>query len=397
MRRPTTPPSADGAAPRAATGDLLALVRSLTAKKVRPSAAEEEDAARFPRGLFSELSQLGLLSLPFPAHHGGGDQSFEVYLQVLEEMAAARLTVGLGISVHTLACEALASFGTEEQKERFLPAMLGGGMLGAYSLSEASAGSDAGALVTRARRDGDTWVLDGAKAWVTHGGIADFYTVLARTGDAGSGPRGITAFLVPADGAGLTAAEPYRKMGLTGSPTTALTLDGVRVADDRRIGDEGRGFGIALAVLDSARLGVAACATGVARAALDTACDYVSARRQFGQPVADFQGVRFMLADMATRIEAGRALFLSAARRRDAGLPYTREAAMAKLFCTDTAMAVTTDAVQLLGGNGYTRDYPAERFMREAKVMQIGEGTNQIQRLVIARDLLSSRRGPGLP
>ncbi|WP_411139706.1 acyl-CoA dehydrogenase family protein [Streptomyces sp. x-80] len=365
--------------------DLLTLVRELAEREIRPTAAEEEDAGRFPREIFTLLSESGLLSLPYAEEFGGGNQPYEVYLQVLEELAAARLTVGLGVSVHTLACHALAGYGSEQQRAEHLPAMLGGGLLGAYCLSEPSAGSDAASLTTRAVRDGDTWTLDGTKAWITHGGVADFYTVLARTGV--SGPRGITAFLVPGDAEGLSAAQPERKMGMKGSPTAQLHFDGVRVPDSRRLGDEGQGFAIALSALDSGRLGIAACAIGVAQAALDEALGYVASRHQFGRPIADFQGLRFMLADMATQVEAGRALYLAAARLRDADLPFAKEAAMAKLFCTDTAMRVTTDAVQLLGGYGYTADFPAERYMREAKVLQIVEGTNQIQRMVIARHL----------
>ncbi|MFF8833075.1 acyl-CoA dehydrogenase family protein [Streptomyces sp. NPDC015131] len=366
--------------------DLIALVRDIVQREVAPRAAEEEDAGVFPRALFSLLSDSGLLGLPYDSAFGGGDQPYEVYLQVLEELAAARLTVGLGVSVHSLSCHALAGYGTKEQRAEHLPAMLGGGLLGAYCLSEPSSGSDAASLRTRAVRDGDDWVLGGTKAWITHGGVADFYTVLARTG--GEGPRGITAFLVPGDAEGLSAAVPEKKMGMKGSPTAQLHFDGVRVPDARRIGDEGQGFAIALSALDSGRLGIAACAVGVAQAALDEAVTYATGRQQFGRPIADFQGLRFMLADMATRVEAGRALYLSAARLRDAGLPFSREAAMAKLFCTDAAMGVTTDAVQVLGGYGYTADFPVERFMREAKVLQIVEGTNQIQRMVIARHIV---------
>jgi alkylation response protein AidB-like acyl-CoA dehydrogenase len=365
--------------------DLISLVRDIARQEIVPKAAEEEDAGRFPREIFTLLSASGLLGLPYDGEHGGGDQPYEVYLQVLEEFAAARLTIGLGVSVHTLASYALAAYGTKEQQIEHLPAMLGGGLLGAYCLSEPSSGSDAASLRTKAVRDGDEWVITGTKAWITHGGVADFYTVMARTGE--EGPRGITAFLVPGDAAGLSAAPPEKKMGMKGSPTAQVHFDGVRVSDDRRIGDEGQGFAIALAALDSGRLGIAACAIGLAQAALDEALAYATGRQQFGRPIADFQGLRFMLADMATQIEAGRALYLSAARLRDAGRPFARQAAMAKLHCTDTAMTVTTDAVQILGGYGYTADFPAERYMREAKVLQIVEGTNQIQRMVIARHL----------
>lgn len=365
--------------------DLISLVRDIAQREIAPNAAEEEDAGRFPREVFTLLSESGLLGLPYDVEYGGGDQPYEVYLQVLEELAAVRLTVGLGVSVHTLASYALATYGTKQQQVEHLPAMLGGGLLGAYCLSEPASGSDAASLRTKAVRDGDGWVITGTKAWITHGGIADFYTVMARTGE--EGPRGITAFLVPGDAEGLSAAAPEKKMGMKGSPTAQVHFDGVRVSDERRVGDEGQGFAIALSALDSGRLGIAACAIGVAQAALDEAVAYATERRQFGKPIADFQGLRFMLADMATQIEAGRALYLTAARLRDAGRPFAKQAAMAKLHCTDTAMKVTTDAVQILGGYGYTADFPAERYMREAKVLQIVEGTNQIQRMVIARHL----------
>ncbi|MDJ0380932.1 acyl-CoA dehydrogenase family protein [Streptomyces sp. G-G2] len=379
------PQPVDRQLPTEESRDLLALVREIAQREIRPRAAEEEDSGRFPREVFTLLSEAGLLGLPYAGDFGGGDQPYEVYLQVLEELAAARLTVGLGVSVHSLACHGLAGYGTKEQQAEHLPAMLGGGLLGAYCLSEPAAGSDAASLVTKAVRDGDDWILTGTKAWITHGGVADFCTVLARTGVPG--PKGITAFLVPGDAPGLTAAVPEKKMGMKGSPTAQLHFDGVRVPDARRIGEEGQGFTIALAALDAGRLGIAACAVGVAQAALDEALAYALDRKQFGHPIADFQGLRFMLADMATKIEAGRALYLSAARLRDAGKPFSRQAAMAKLFCTDAAMAVTTDAVQVLGGYGYTADFPVERLMREAKVLQIVEGTNQIQRMVIARHL----------
>ncbi|GGV46999.1 acyl-CoA dehydrogenase family protein [Streptomyces griseoflavus] len=365
--------------------DLISLVRDIAQREIAPRAAEEEDAGRFPRELFTLLSESGLLGLPYDAEYGGGEQPYEVYLQVLEELAMARLTVGLGVSVHTLASYALAAFGSKEQRTEHLPAMLGGGLLGAYCLSEPASGSDAASLRTRAVRDGDDWVITGTKAWITHGGVADFCTVMARTGE--EGPRGITAFLVPGDAEGLSAAVPEKKMGMKGSPTAQIHFDGVRVPDTRRVGEEGQGFAIALSALDGGRLGIAACAIGLAQAALDEALGYAAERRQFGKPIADFQGLRFMIADMATQIEAGRALYLAAARLRDAGRPYAKQAAMAKLHCTDTAMRVTTDAVQILGGYGYTADFPAERYMREAKVLQIVEGTNQIQRMVIARHL----------
>lgn len=385
MPERTLQQSVDRQLPTDEARDLFSLVRELVQREIAPRAAEEEDAGRFPREVFTLLSDSGLLGLPYASEFGGGDQPYEVYLQVLEELAAARLTVGLGVSVHSLSCHALAGYGTKEQQAEHLPAMLGGGLLGAYCLSEPASGSDAASLRTKAVRDGDDWVITGTKAWITHGGVADFYTVLARTG--GEGARGISAFLVPGDAEGLSAALPEKKMGMKGSPTAQIHFDGVRVSDARRIGEEGQGFAIALSALDGGRLGIAACAIGVAQAALDEALRYATERQQFGRPIADFQGLRFMLADMATQIEAGRALYLAAARLRDAGRPFSKQAAMAKLLCTDAAMKVTTDAVQVLGGYGYTADFPVERFMREAKVLQIVEGTNQIQRMVIARHL----------
>ncbi|MFF3003400.1 acyl-CoA dehydrogenase family protein [Kitasatospora sp. NPDC057940] len=365
--------------------ELLSLTRDLVQRELQPRAAEDEAAGRFPREVFRTLGEAGLLSLPYDEKYGGGGQPYEVYLQVLEELAAGWLAVGLGVSVHTLSCHALAGFGTEEQRGRWLPGMLSGEQLGAYCLSEPQSGSDAAALRTRADLDGDAYVVNGTKAWITHGGRADFYSALVRTGDEGS--KGISCLLVPGDAQGLSAAQSEHKMGMRSSPTAQLHFDAARVSRERLIGEEGQGFQIALAALDSGRLGIAACAVGVAQAALDLAVDYARTRRQFGRPIAEFQGLSFMLADMATQIEAGRALYLSAARLRDAGLPFSKEAAMAKLFCTDAVMRVTTDAVQVLGGYGYTQDFPAERYMREAKVLQIVEGTNQIQRLVIGRHL----------
>ncbi len=365
--------------------ELIALVRDIADAELAPRADAAEAAGEYPRELVRTLGRSGLLGLPYDE---GGGQPYEVYLQVVEEVAARWATVGLSLSVHTLSCWPLAAFGTPEQRKRWLPEMAGGELLGAYCLSEAHAGSDAAALSTRAARDGDEYVLTGAKAWITHAGLADFYTVMARTSD--DGPRGISCFLVPADTSGLSFGALERKMGLTGSPTRVVNLDGVRLPADHRIGAEGEGFTIALAALDSGRLGISACATGIAQAALDAATSFAKQREQFGKPIIDHEGVGFLLADMTAAVESARATYLAAARRRDAHLPYTRAASVAKLVATDNAMRVTTDAVQVLGGSGYTRDFPVERYFREAKVMQIFEGTNQIQRLVIARQIARS-------
>jgi alkylation response protein AidB-like acyl-CoA dehydrogenase len=375
----------DRVAPTSEAAELFALVRDLADKEVAPRADEMEAASEFPRDVFRTLGQAGLLGLPYDERYGGGAQPYEVYLQVVEELARAWLCVGLGVSVHTLACYPVAQYGTDEQRHRWLPGMVGGDQLGAYCLSEPQSGSDAAALATRAVADGDDYVINGTKAWVSHGGVADFYNVLVRTGDDGA--RGISALLTPAATAGLKPARPEHKMGMRSSVTTQIAFDGARVPRDNLIGAEGEGFAIAMTALDGGRLGIAACAVGVAQAAFDVALRYASQREQFGKPIIDFQGVSFMLADMATGIEAARALYLAAARRRDAGQSYRRQAAMSKLFASDVAMRVTTDAVQVLGGYGYVEDYRVERYMREAKVLQIVEGTNQIQRLVIGRSL----------
>lgn len=371
------------------TRDLLSLAHQIAQGELAPAAAGAEEAAEFPRDALRTLGRAGLMSLTQPEEYGGSGLPYEPYLRVLEELSRAWLTVGISVSVHSLSVFPLLEAGTEEQKAEWLPMMLSGETLGAYCLSESHSGSDAAALRTRAERDGDDYVITGAKAWITHGGVADFYTVMTRTSD--DGHRGITCILVPSDAAGLSFAAPERKMGATASRTAGVILDGVRVPASHRIGDEGAGFPLAMAALDAGRLGIAACAVGLAQAALDAAAAYAQERRQFGRPIADFQGLQFMLADMATQVEAARALYREAARRRDAGEAFSRQAAMAKLFATDAAMKVTTDAIQVLGGYGYTRDFPVERYFREAKVLQIVEGTNQVQRMVIARDLTAPR------
>ena len=370
--------------PTQEAADLLDLTRQLAREELAPRVAQAEADEAFPREVFRTLGRVGLLGLPYGEDVGGGGQSYEVYLQVLEEIAAVWASVGVGVSVHGLSCFGLATVGTPEQQQ-WLPEMLGGELLGAYCLSEPHAGSDPAAMRTKAVRDGDSYVLTGDKAWTTHGGHADFYKVMARTSDHRS--RGISCFLVPADTAGLSADPAERKMGLTGSTTATMRFEGVRVDADRLLGAEGDGLSIALAGLDAGRLGIAAVATGLAQGALDDAVAYAKERETFGVPIIDHQGLGFLLADMAAAVETSRAVYLAAARLKDAGQPYGRQASVAKLVATDNAMKVTTDAVQVLGGYGYTRDFPVERYMREAKVMQIFEGTNQLQRLVISRAL----------
>ena len=370
--------------PTPEAADLIRLVREFATEELAPRAAEAEATGTFPREVFRQLGQLGLLGLPYPESEGGGGQPYEVYLQVLEELASVWASVAVGTSVHALSCFGLATRGTDEQRQRWLPDLLGGELLGAYCLSEPHAGSDPAAMTTRAVRDGDDYVITGAKAWTTHGGEADYYKVLARTSDDRGG---ISCFLVPADAAGLTADPPEHKMGLMGSTTATMRFDHVRVPAERRLGDEGEGLKIALAGLDAGRLGIAACATGLAQGALDRAVAYAEEREAFGRKIIEHEGLAFVLADMEAAVQSARAMTLHAARLKDQGLPYSREASIAKLVATDNAMRVTTDAVQVLGGYGYTKDFPVERYMREAKVMQIFEGTNQIQRLVISRSL----------
>jgi alkylation response protein AidB-like acyl-CoA dehydrogenase len=380
------------------TRALFELTTELADEVLRPRVDAAERDGSFPREEFRVLGRAGLLALPYPERFGGGGQPYQTYLQVVEELSRAWLAVGLGVSVHTLTCFPLVTAGTAEQQQGWLPGLLGGEQLGAYCLSEPASGSDAAALRTTAKVSGTDYLLDGVKAWISHAGQADFYTVFARTSGDHEGPdraKGISCLHVPAQTPGVSAAAPEHKMGMRASVTAQMIFDGARVPAGHLVGDEGGGFALALAALDAGRLGIAACATGVAQAALDTAVGWARERRQFGRPIADFQGLSFLLADMATAVEAARALYLSAARRKDQGLPYGTQAAMAKLFASDAAMRVTTDAVQVLGGYGYVEDFPAARLMREAKVLQIVEGTNQIQRVVIGRSLTRELRAAG--
>lgn len=381
------PPAIERELPTDESRSLLELTTHLVRAELLPRVDKAEEMADFPRDVFATLGETGILGLPYPEEFGGGGQPAMVYLQVIEELARGWLTVGMGTSVHLLACNGLATAGTAQQRAEWLPKMLTGS-LGAFCLSEAHAGSDIAQLRTTARRAGNEYEINGSKAWITHGPVADFYLVFARTGDAGSGGRGLSAFHVPACLPGLTADPPEHKMGLRGSLTSGVTFDHVRIPAGNLIGAEGDGMRIALAALDAGRLGIAACATGLAQSALDVALRYAVEREAFGSRIVDFQGVGFMLADAAAGIEGARQLYLAAARRKDAGLSYSAQASIAKLTATDMCMKVTTDMVQVLGGAGYVADYPVERFMREAKVLQILEGTNQIQRTVILKSLL---------
>ncbi len=366
--------------------ELLELTREIATKELAPQVQEAEEAGEFPASAYQLLGRSGLLSLPFAEEHGGGGQPYEVYLQVVEEIAAAWPSVGVGTSVHSLTATALAANGSDQLKDEWLPRMLGGDWLGAYCLSEPQAGSDVSAIRTAAVRDGDEYVVTGTKQWISNGSCADYYILFART--APDPKRGLSAFVVPDGIPGMSFGAPEKKMGLACDVTTQVLFDGARIPAANLIGEEGRGMQVALSALDAGRLGIAAVATGIAQAALTHSVDYSKERIQFGSPISDNQGLQFMLADMAADVERARASYLHAARLKDAGRPFSRQASIAKLTATDAAMRVATDAIQVFGGNGYTREYPVERLFRDAKVTQIFEGTNQIQRMVIARDLL---------
>jgi alkylation response protein AidB-like acyl-CoA dehydrogenase len=367
---------------------LVGLAREFADEVALPAASGYEERSEDPAALYKQLAELGLTGIPYPERWGGGGQPYSTYLMLVEELARAYLGLAIGLSVHTLCAFAIASFGSDSLKDDVLTRLCSGDWFGAYSLSEPSSGSDAAALQTRAERQDDVYRLTGSKVFCTRGDEADAVLVMARTG--GAGAKGISAFIVEKGTTGFGGSKKEEKMGWRSSPTWMLQLDNAPVPQARLVGDEGQGFRIALASLDSGRLGIAACSIGVAQRALDEALRFTGEREQFGAPVNRNQGLQFMLADMSTQIEAGRSLYRYAAALRDAGEDYSVAAAQAKLFCSDTAMRVTTDAVQLHGGYGYIKEYPVERLMREAKGLQIVEGTNQIQRLVIGRRLTSS-------
>lgn len=365
---------------------LLELTREIATKELAPQVHAAEEAAEFPAGAYRLLGRAGLLSLPFDEEYGGGGQPYEVYLQVVEEIGRAWPSVGVGTSVHSLTATVVAANGSDELKQEWLPRMLSGDWLGAYCLSEPQAGSDVSAIKTSAVRQGDEYVVSGTKQWISNGSCADYYILFART--APDPKRGLSAFIVRDGTPGMSFGAPEKKMGLACDVTTQVLFDGARIPAAQQIGEEGRGMQVALSALDAGRLGIAAVATGIAQAALEYAVEYSKERFQFGSPISDNQGLQFMLANMAAEVERSRASYLHAARLKDAGLPFSRQASVAKVTATDAAMSVTTDAIQVFGGNGYTREYPVERLFRDAKVTQIFEGTNQIQRMVIARDLL---------
>lgn len=373
--------------------EIRRLARDYAQRELAPLAAERDRESRFDREMVNQMAELGFLGMLIPEQYEGLGLDAQSYLLALEEIAVADASAAVLLSVHnSLPSQMILGFGSEEQRRKFLPPMARGEMLGAFCLSEPEAGSDAGSLRTQATRDGSDWLLNGTKAWVTHGNEAGVLLCMARTDtpEKRMGSKGISTFILTPDLPGFHLTKKENKLGLRSSPTLQIVLDNCRVPGDRLVGEEGRGFGYALSSLDHGRMGIAAQAIGIARAALESSARYVGERKQFGRPIADFQAIQFKLADMATRISAARTLLHSAAAAKQRGEKITRFSSMAKLFATETAMWVTTQAVQIHGGYGYVTDYPVERFMRDAKVTEIYEGTSEIQRIVIARETLAA-------
>ena len=361
-------------------------VARFTAETIAPIAAEDDQAKRFRREVFDAMAGLGITGITTPEPFGGAGLGFREYVIVVEEIAKASVPYAVVLAVTGLPQQILKFAGTDAQKERWLRPLAEGKLLGAFALTEPSVGSDAANLKTTATKSGSDWVLSGQKMFITSAGYADVYVVFARTG--GPGAKGISSFLVSKDDKGMTVGAPEKKMGWHSSPLAQLFFEDCRIPGDRLLGAEGDGFRHAMQALDSGRITIAASSLGLMRGALEACLKYAKERTAFGKPITDFQAIQFMLADMDQRIEASARLVEHVAALRDAGHPFSREAAITKCFATDSAMAVTTDAVQVFGGYGYLQDYPVERMMRDAKVLQIVEGTNQIQRVVIARELL---------
>ena len=367
--------------------EIQALAREFADTEIVPNAGDWDRKHRFPRQLFTKLGELGLMGVCVPEALGGAGADFIAYVLVLEELSRADAGVGVTVAVHTSAATLpIVMFGTEEQKARFVPPLARGEGIGAFALTEPGSGSDAGSLRTTATPDGDGWRLSGTKQWCTNGSHASTFLLFARTDPATEGARGVSAFVVDAEHVEVTREE--EKLGLHSSSTADLRLDEVRIDGDRLLHEERKGFAVAMATLDGGRIGIAAQAVGIAQAALDTARSYALEREQFGKKIAEHQAIQFKLADMATEIAAARQLTHRAAWLKQAGLPHGAEGAMAKLFASRVAVQASQEAIQVLGGYGYTREFPAERYYRDAKITEIYEGTSEIQRIVIARDLL---------
>jgi len=373
--------------------EIRSLARRFADEKIAPHAAAWDRDHTFPRELYTDLGELGLMGVCVPEEEGGAGADFLSYILVLEELSRADAGVGVTVAVHTSAVTLpILAFGTEEQQRRFVPDLASGHVLGSFALTEAGSGSDAGALRTTAAREEGGWRLDGAKQWITNGSHAGTFLVFARTDPATAGTGGVSAFLV--DGRDVEVTREEEKLGLNSSSTADIRLDGVLVGDDRLLYEENRGFRVAMVTLDGGRIGIAAQAVGIAQAAYDAARAYALEREQFGSRLADMQAIQFKLADMATEIAAARALTHRAAWLKQNGLPHTVEGAQAKLFASSVARRQTGEAIQVLGGYGYTKEFPVERYYRDAKVTEIYEGTSEIQRLVIARRLVSEAQEP---
>jgi alkylation response protein AidB-like acyl-CoA dehydrogenase len=364
------------------------------ARELAPTVAIRDEEERYDRSLFDRMGELGLTGLPYPEEYGGAGLGTFPWVLACEEIAVADMGMAVSLSVHVLSQLCILSFGTDEQKSRYLPSMTAGRTLGAFALTEPQAGSDASAIALRADLDGDDYLLTGTKVWITNGADADVVVVFA-TIDRSRGREGITAFIVERDTPGFRVGAHERKMGIRDSVSVELVFDGARVPTANRLGDEGQGLKVALSALGAGRISIAACCVGVGRAALEHAARYATQRSQFGRPIAEQEMVQAMLADGVTAVEAARLLTWRAARLRDAGQPINAASSMAKMFASDTAMKVATDAVQIYGGAGYSRENPVERFMRDAKGAQIYEGTNQIHRLIVAQHLIEEMRRGG--
>ncbi len=365
------------------------MVRSFAEAEVAPSARERDEEERFDRALmYDRLAELGLTGIVFPEEYGGAGADYISYAIAVEELSRVCGSTGVTLSAHLSLCaNPIYMFGTEAQKQKFLVPLAKGEKMGAFGLTEPSAGSDAGGTKTTATKDGNDWILNGSKIFITNAGEAEIYVVLARSDKSAEKHRGISAYIVEKGTPGFSFGKKEAKMGIRSSPTMELVFDNCRIPGENLLGQEGQGFKVAMKTLDGGRIGIASQALGIAQGALDAAIAYTKDREQFNKPVASFQGVQFQLADMATQVEAARLLIYNAAYRASAGLSYSQESAMAKLFASETAMRVTTQAVQLHGGYGYTREFPVERMMRDAKITEIYEGTSEIQRVVIGAAL----------
>ncbi|XVG95470.1 acyl-CoA dehydrogenase [Eubacteriales bacterium KG127] len=363
-------------------------VRAFATAEVEPIAAEIDAEHRFPEETVEKMAKYGFMGIPFPTELGGAGGDHVSYAITVEELSRVCGSTGVIVSAHTsLCCWPIFHWGTKEQKEKYLPKLLSGEHLGAFGLTEPNAGTDAAGQQTKAELDGEEWVLNGAKVFITNGGYADVFVVMAMT-DKSKGNHGITAFIVEKGDPGFSIGKTEDKLGICASSTTELIFQNCRIPKDRLLGGVGKGFKVAMSTLDGGRIGIASQALGIAQGALDVTIDYLKARKQFGRKLAQFQALQFEVADMATRIEAARLLVYKAADMKDKGLPYGKFSAMAKLFAAETAMHVTTKCVQLHGGYGYTKDYPVERMMRDAKITEIYEGTSEVQKIVIAASVI---------